>query len=70
MNWSSGLTWLATLSRRRDPGEPDADHADMGTAFGLDASMSSSEMDCARAEVAAPSAPTHWEYRLIRRCGL
>ena len=39
MNMTRGLSWLSSLSSRKR--EPNAGHepADMGTAFGLDASL-------------------------------
>ena len=39
MDWSSGLAWLTTLTARRAQRPAELDHADMGTAFGLDASL-------------------------------
>ena len=39
MNWSAGLAWLAALATRREARGTPIDHADMGTAFGLDASL-------------------------------
>lgn len=40
MNLLPGLTWLTSMASRRSPADDDApDPADMGTAFGLDASM-------------------------------
>lgn len=36
---SSGKSWWSSFGFRRAEAEPDTDYADMGTAFGLDASM-------------------------------
>lgn len=48
------------------------DYADLGTAFGLDASVASAAAASARSdappEPAAPAPP--WEHRLTRRSGL
>lgn len=40
MNLLPGLTWLTSMASRRSAADDDTpDPADMGTAFGLDASM-------------------------------
>ena len=69
MNWSARLAWLATLRPLRRRRSAEIDHGDMGTAFGLDASLQTlgptDELDDS-----PPPAPTHWESRLIRRSGL
>ncbi len=40
MNLTNGIEWLASLARQHAPGGADEpDFADMGTAFGLDASL-------------------------------
>ncbi|CAN5492897.1 hypothetical protein BH11PSE9_BH11PSE9_33710 [soil metagenome] len=40
MNLTNSIEWLASLARQRAPGGTDEpDFADMGTAFGLDASL-------------------------------
>ena len=46
-----------------------ADPADMGTAFGLDASFDALDADPPVAEAVAAS-PLPWEHRLTRRAGL
>ena len=48
------------------------DYADLGTAFGLDASVASATAASATSEPAGPTAPaaTPWEHRLTRRSGL
>ncbi|MES2226898.1 MAG: hypothetical protein V4540_03910 [Pseudomonadota bacterium] len=72
MNWSSGLSWLAALKaplaeRARD----EADCADMGTAFGLDASFGPVDDAPDEAGREAPAgSPRPWEYRLTRRSSL
>lgn len=72
MNWSTGLSWLSALKARREArrsGEPD--HADMGTAFGLDASFGpiDDEPPMLHGSQAAPSS-LPWEHRLTRRSSL
>lgn len=69
MNWSSGLSWLAALKAPlAESLREEADCADMGTAFGLDASFGAIgdepgvTGDCASAGSSLP-----WEHRLTRR---
>ena len=72
MNWSTSLSWLSALKDSHAPPLEEADPADMGTAFGLDASFSA-PADPAPAELPAaePHAATPaWDSRLIRRSGL
>lgn len=72
MDWSSGLAWWSALRSRRAARSQAADRADMGTAFGLDASFGPADEDV-RAPRPGParSTPQHaWEHRLIRRTGL
>ena len=63
MNWNTGLAWLAAFARpglARLPGE--VDHADMGTAFGLDASLHRLDGTDAAAVTPAPrSAGRRWD---------
>ena len=40
--------WAARALRKPEPAAPDTDYADMGTAFGLDASMKLPETDAPR----------------------
>lgn len=72
MNGSTGLSWLAALKARRARrrcAEPD--RADMGTAFGLDASFDPGEGDAPASRTAMPATPAPpWEYRLTRRSSL
>ena len=66
MSWSTGLSWLAALKSPLAPQEAaEPEPADMGTAFGLDASFGPVEY-----EPQSPSLPPCWEDRLTRRCGL
>ena len=67
MNWTAGLAWLSTLNPDQEALDVDEpDRADMGTAFGLDASMST---EYAAALPGAPE-PTVWERRLAGRSRL
>ena len=72
MNWANGLSWLSALNARlaeRRASEPD--HADMGTAFGLDASFGPAD-EPPRMALGALPAPSSlpWEHRLTRRSSL
>jgi hypothetical protein len=72
MDWSTGLTsWLEALKARRDARVVHTDRADMGTAFGLDASMLAAD-DPQREALVIPAeaSPQPWEHRIIRRSGL
>jgi hypothetical protein len=70
MSWSTGLSWLAALRPPAHSATDGADPADMGTAFGLDASFDA----VGRGEPSPPPAtaesPVPWEHRLTRRTGL
>ena len=71
MNWSKGLSWLAALKARHELHFQHTDRADMGTAFGLDASIGVADEARDPAPALAPEAtPQPWEHRLIRRSGL
>ncbi len=72
MNWSTGLSWLAALKTPSGGLSADeADCADMGTAFGLDASFGPVGDEPRRADDAASAASSlPWEYRLTRRSSL
>ena len=66
MSWSTGRSWLAALKSplaSQESAEPEP--ADMGTAFGLDASFGAVEYE----PPSQPQSPS-WEQRLNRRCGL
>jgi hypothetical protein len=71
MDWSTGLSWLAALKARRDERFVHTDLADMGTAYGLEASM----LPAVDPQPEAPATPAEagpqpWEHRIIRRSGL
>lgn len=64
MSLIPGLTWLTSMAARRSEADDSLDPADMGTAFGLDASM-----EAEPAEPSPKSAPTSQTPadRLVRR---
>lgn len=70
MDWSAGFSWWSSLRRERGPGPNDTDRADMGTAFGLDASFDNLDLPTASADASPPAIATPWESRLVRRSGL
>ena len=64
MNLIPGFGWLKAVTTRRIAPDPTPDPGDMGTAFGLDASIESL--------TEKPSAPVRearapWNQRLVRR---
>jgi len=75
MNWAIGVSWVSAWKARhaqRRSSEPD--RADMGTAFGLDASFGPAQESPPNA-LDAPAEPCEsgtrpWVDRLIRRTGL
>ena len=69
MDWTSGFPWLSTLKSRRDGGFVEADFADMGTAFGLDANMPPPD-ECPTRPPRQAGAQEPWERRMVRRCEL
>jgi len=70
MNWSTGLSWLSALkARRAERRSNELDRADMGTAFGLDASFGPADDSVPRGPV-PPQVPPPWEHRLTRRSSL
>jgi len=69
MNWSTRLSWLAALKPPQAHAPGDADPADMGTAFGLDASFEA-VVGFEPQPALAAAAPLPWEHRLTRRTGL
>ena len=69
MNWSARFSWLAALRGRRAPRSTETDPADMGTAFGLDASFES-PATLPPGHTLPPAALSSLESRLIRRSGL
>ena len=72
MNWANGLAWVSALkAKRAERRSSESDHADMGTAFGLDASFGPVDEPppMALGALAEPSS-LPWEHRLTRRSGL
>ncbi len=70
MNWANSLSWLSALKPKRVEGRAgEPDHADMGTAFGLDASFDPVHEASPRGAL-APQGPPPWEHRLTRRSSL
>jgi hypothetical protein len=70
MNWSAGISWLTTLGARRTADAADTDCADMGTAFGLDASLGAPTLPETALDASPSTTVTPWESRLVRRSGL
>lgn len=67
MNLFSGLNWLTSMAPRRAVVHDDApDPADMGTAFGLDASMAEEPPAPDKSRAAKGSPPLNND-RLVRR---
>jgi hypothetical protein len=70
MNWSSGLAWLAMLTARREQSFAETDRGDMGTAFGLDASIGAAGDSSPSGSPEPSQGPEPWERRIVRRSGL
>ncbi len=73
MKQAGDLPWWAVFAMRRQQNFAETtDRADMGTAFGLDASFPahSEALEADAATPAADAAPKPWEHRLTRRSGL
>jgi len=72
MNWANGLAWVSALtSRRAERRSDEPDHADMGTAFGLDASFGPvNEPPPMALGARAEPGSLPWAHRLTRRSGL
>jgi len=71
MNWSAGLSWLTVLGAPHRSDAADTDCADMGTAFGLDASLGTPTMPETALDASSSStSAAPWESRLVRRSGL
>ncbi|MEP7295041.1 MAG: hypothetical protein ABI702_02560 [Burkholderiales bacterium] len=71
MDWSTRFAWLAAWRGLPAMDAADTDRADMGTAFGLDASFDRFAAPASPPDVAEPpGAAPAWEKRLIRRSGL
>lgn len=66
MSWGTSLSWLAAFKPSHATTPHEADPAEMGTAFGLDASFGPAEPYPAPLPE-APTAPLPWEHRLTRR---
>ena len=71
MNLIPGFGWLKAVTTRRIAANPSPDPGDMGTAFGLDASIGPSDElpTMAAGELPAQSL-LPWERRLTRRSSL
>ena len=63
MNWLSGLHWFRSAPAPTGTAHPDP--GDMGTAFGLDASLD--VLPCAKPVETPPPRRTPWDRRLVRR---
>ena len=72
MNWAKGFSWWSALcARRAEQSVAEHDHGDMGTAFGLDASLGPIDESPPMARDAFPApSPLPWEHRLTRRSSL
>jgi len=71
MNWSERFAWLAALRAQPKPRSAETDRADMGTAFGLDASFdATAAAEPPPAHTLPPAAPSSFENRLVRRSRL
>jgi hypothetical protein len=73
MDWSERFSWLLALRAQREAesAAAAADPADMGTAFGLDASFDAVGLPIPSWRHTLPAGTEiPWESRLIRRSGL
>lgn len=71
MDWSTSLSWLTSLKGRREGRDADTDGGDMGTAFGLDASMIAHDEPARDGPAGAqPTSQEPWERRIVRRSAL
>ena len=70
MSSSSGLSWLKLFAPRVDWLGVHTDRGDMGTAFGLDASIAPLDSELGAGAPADAPVPAPWEHRLTRRSGL
>ncbi len=59
MNTNKVGAWWASLGIGGTPDTAETDYADLGTAFGLDASMAPPPDDDGRAVADTPAAPAH-----------
>ena len=67
MSWATSLSWWAGFRSPHGAAPHEADPAEMGTAFGLDASFGPAEPEPAPRPDAPAAAPVPWEHRLTRR---
>lgn len=65
MNLLPRWMWMTSEAMRHDDRAPEPDPGDMGTAFGLDASLASPDEE--RAIAASPASDSRWQQRLDRR---
>jgi hypothetical protein len=73
MNWTNGISWFSALRAVRVTRPANVfDNAEMGTAFGLEASMVEPEGDDSPIwkSASTPAAAEVWERRIVRRSGL
>jgi hypothetical protein len=70
MDWSARFSWFSALRGQRSSRSGEADCADMGTAFGLDASVDAYAAPAPSERDMAPLSIPPLESRLIRRSGL
>lgn len=72
MNWTDGLSWLSAFKPgHAERGADEPDRADMGTAFGLDASFGPVDDQPPMVPGAGPvPSSLPWEHRLTRRSSL
>jgi len=67
LNWFAGSAWWAALLRWRRSAVAHSDPAEMGTAFGLDATLIPSESFAGDTPIARDGNERAWERRLVRR---
>ena len=71
MDWSARFAWLLALRAQREAEADAVDPAEMGTAFGLDASFDAPARSTPSWGHTLPAgSEIPWESRLIRRSGL
>ena len=64
MSLIPGLTWLTSMAARRSEADDSPDPADMGTAFGLDASIEAEPAEPSPKSTPTPPPPAD---RVVRR---
>ena len=67
MNWFTGLVWLAARATRVAPADDADDRGDMGTAFGLDASIAPWDASDEPGDAASAEAASSLARRIVRR---